>query len=132
MDVKNAERPISVYRGPSTIHTTGRSDGANVLSVIPGGYTDHYHDWQYNKILHKQLSDKLGSWIDNVMQFVKEIYRDATGLFDNARSCYITNYVMKKVVPLKKLLDNKDSEIVLHVLNMTVLKAFFQCDDTLA
>ena len=130
LDMKNTERQISVYRVPYTIHTMGRSDGANVLSVIPGGYTYHYHDWRYIKILHKHLSDELGSWIDNVMQFVQDIYRDVPGLFDNDRSHYITSYVMQKVVPLKKLVDKKDSEIVLHALNLTALQAFFQCDNT--
>ena len=132
VNVKTPGRPVSVYREPYTILTMGRSDGANVLSVVPGGFTDLYTSCQYIRILHEHLSKELKAWIENVMNFVRDIHRDAPGLFDKKRSAYIKSYVMNKIAPLKRVLDNKDPDLVVHALNMTALKACFQCDDAQA
>ena len=129
VNVKKAGRPVNVYKEPRTILTMGREDGANVLAVIPGGYTDHYRCFRYIRLLHGHLSRELKAWIENVLNFVRDIERDALNLFNVSRARYIRNYVMKKVGPLKKYLDTNDGEIVVHALNLTAIKANFQCDD---
>ena len=129
VQVKKQGRPLAEYKKPYTIHTMGHSDGSNVLTIIPGGYTYHLHTCQYIRLLHGHLSKELGTWIDKVLNFATDVHRDARDLFDPARSHYIKDYVLNKIVPLKRLLDTKDSDIVVHALNMTALKAFFECDD---
>ena len=130
LTVKKAGRPAEVYEKPYTILTMGREDCANVLAVIPGGYTDHYRCFRYIRILHGHLSKELHAWIDNVVSFINDMRRDAPKLYDLSRSSYIKGYVLRKIVPLLKLVEDTDRcEIVLHALNVTAIKAFFQCGD---
>ena len=130
--VKKQGRPLDEYKKQLTIYTMDPSDGSNVLTIIPGGYTYHFHTCQYIRLLHGHLSKELGTWIDKVINFTKDVHRDTRGLFVPARSHYIKDYVMNKIVPLKQILDSKDSDTVVHAYNMTALKAFFECDDAQA
>ena len=128
LNVKKPGRPVDVYKKRYVIHTMGCTDNSNVLSTVPGGYTGLYQDYQYINLLHKKLSFELNAWIENVLNFVRDLNRDAPDLYDIEKSRYIKSYVTEKIIPLKRVMHEKESGTVIHALNMTALKAMFQCD----
>ena len=134
-DVRGAlrvTRELSLYKQPYSIVTMGRSDGANVLSIVPGGYIGHYFDSDYIRLLHRHLDIELRAWCERVLAFVQDIETDANDLFDKIRAKQIKDVVMKKILPLRKILQDKYINIVVHALSITGLKAYFQCNDKTA
>ena len=134
-DVRNplrVTRELALYKESYTIVTVGRPDGANVLSTVPGGYIGLYGDCEYTRLLHKHLDFEIRTWCERVLAFVQDIEKDAPNLFNKIRSKKIKEFVLKKIFPLRKVLQDKHFNIVVHALNMTAIKAFFQCEDKTA
>ena len=105
------KRELSLYKQPYTIINMGRSDGANVLTSIPGGHVGHYQDSEYTRLLHGHLDNELCVWIERVLAFVEDVEQDTPNLFDKIRSKQIKDFVTKKILPLRKTLQDKYSNI---------------------
>lgn len=96
-------------------------DGSNLLTVIPGGYTEHWKCPRYINMLHRSLYYELKTWSDAIKDFVdnSDDKLRRIGLephFDVRQGNHVKKFVrdMERLV-LRKVLKRRS--VVLHSLN---------------
>ena len=119
------------------IKTLRCNDGSNVLTRIPGGYTEHWKCPVYIEMMHRSLYYEIKVWCNAIRDFVDNIDERLHGTpYDCGYNPKQGNHIKDFVKEMERIVRNKvlkKRSIVLHSLHYEgIMHAFPGCTKAMA
>ena len=125
---------LDLYKESYIVTSIGCYNGSSTLTLIPGGFIDHWKTESYIRMMHDKLLSEITSWETVVKKFVRECSRDTAGttMFSRGKCEQINGVFCNKMELVKKKIKTNNS-IVLHSMCLDGIKAvLWGCDERLA
>ena len=121
-----------LYRTAYIVMHMACDDGSNNLSVIPGGFIDHWKMESYIKWMHDKLVNEMTAWMTSVTKFVSECQGSTGGMFKEEQHDYIKRAIkvissfVKKMPTITTVIHSMNENAIAKALgiknNTTVIQ----------
>ena len=125
---KRAASPV--FERPHTIHRMACYDGSSTLTVIPGGFIDHWILPSYIVFLHEKLYHQVDVWVQEVSRCVKHCKKKGL-LFKRQQHEHVLGIVE---VEVSRVRDNirMVTKTVIHSMNIEAIQGALMCNRPVA